>query len=279
MSLFNFGQAMDDSKAKSQSEQIQKEADGFNLAGTGGFLSVVKYLVFAILASLNFHLFYTHAPGVWGVLIGCVALMFEACAIYFWNKQNQSAGAHQLALQGFAIAFTVLSFVHGTAALYQLAGVGPDITEIVEIYSRYVAFPLLFGLMVFAVCTLHYVHWSTKISNARAKALLEMERRRAELLTETMALESEAMVENQRLDHFKRKVILEEEYVRAVEDFAKVKQRGLQVINAITDPDVRSELLNAIGRTATGSGPAPKRINPLPAAGTADPKAPAPNQE
>jgi hypothetical protein len=169
--------------------------------------------------------------------------------------------------------------VHGTAALYQLAGVGPDITEIVEIYSRYIAFPLLFGLMVFAVCTLHYVHWSTEISNARAKALLEMEQRRADLMTQTMALESEAMVENQRLDHFKRKVILEEEYVRAVEEFAKVKQRGLQVINAITDPDVRSELLNAMGRISTGSGPAPKRINPLPAAGASDPKAPAPNQE
>ena len=279
MSLFNFGQAMDDSKAKSQSEQIKKEAEGFNLAGTGGFLSVVKYLVFAILASLNFHLFYTHAPGIWGVLIGCVALMFEACAIYFWNKQNQSADRHQLALQAFAIIFTVLSFVHGTAALYQLAGVGPDITAVVEVYSRYVAFPLLFGLMVLSVCTLHYCHWSTQISNARAKAMLEMERRRAELMTETMALETEAAVETMRLEHFKQKVILEEGYVRAVEEFAKVKQRGLATINAITDPDVRTELFNAIGRTATGTGPAQRRINPLPAAGTSDPKDQAPNQE
>ena len=243
MSLFNFGRALSADKNKSELPQTQD----FDLAGTGGFLSVVKYLVFAILASLNFHLFYTHAPGIWGVLIGCVALMFEACAIYFWNKQNKSAGSHQVALQSFAISFTVLSFVHGTAALYQLAGVGPDITSVVEVYSRYIAFPLLFGLMVFSVCTLHFFHWSTHISNARAKAMLEMERRRADLMTQTMALESEAMVENQRLDHFKRKVILEEEYVRAVEEFAKVKQRGLQVIIAITDPDVRSELLNAMG--------------------------------
>ena len=109
--------------------------------------------------------------------------------------------------------------------------------------------------------------------------MLEMERRRADLMTQTMALESEAMVENQRLDHFKRKVILEEEYVRAVEEFAKVKQRGLQVINAITDPDVRSELLNAMGRISTGSGPAQRRINPLPAAGANDPNDQAPNPE
>jgi hypothetical protein len=275
MSLFNFGRALSVDKQKSELSPTQD----FDLAGTGGFLSVIKYLVFAILASLNFHLFFTHAPGVWGVLIGCVALMFEACAIYFWNKQNKSAGSHQIALQAFAITFTVLSFVHGTAALYQLAGVGRDINEIVEIYSRYVAFPLLFGLMVLAVCTLYFFHWSTGISNARAKAMLEMERRRAELMTESMALESEAMVENQRLEHFKRKVLLEEEYALAAEDYAKVKQRQLSVLNAITDPETRADMLHAIGRVSTGSGPAQRRINPLPAAGANDPKDQAPNQE
>ena len=275
MSLFNFGRAM----TADQDKGTMPEAESFDLAGTGGFLSVVKYLVFAILASLNFHLFYTHAPGIWGVLIGCVALMFEACAIYFWNKQNKSAGAHQSALQAFAIIFTVLSFVHGTAALYQLAGVGPDITAVVEVYSRYVAFPLLFGLMVLSVCTLHYCHWSTQISNARAKAMLEMERRRAELMTETMALQTEAEVETMRLKHFENKIILEEGYVRAAEKLAAVKQRGIATINAITDPEVRQDLFNAIGRTGTGTGPAQRRINPLPAAGASDPKDQAPNQE
>lgn len=275
MSLFNFGRAM----TTDQDKGTMPEAESFDLAGTGGFLSVVKYLVFAILASLNFHLFYTHAPGIWGVLIGCVALMFEACAIYFWNKQNKSAGAHQSALQAFAIIFTVLSFVHGTAALYQLAGVGPDITAVVEVYSRYVAFPLLFGLMVLSVCTLHYCHWSTQISNARAKAMLEMERRRAELMTETMALQTEAEVETMRLKHFENKIILEEGYVRAAEKLAAVKQRGIATINAITDPEVRQDLFNAIGRTGTGTGPAQRRINPLPAAGASDPKDQAPNQE
>lgn len=61
MSLFNFGRALSADKNKSELPQTQD----FDLAGTGGFLSVVKYLVFAILASLNFHLFFTHAPGIW----------------------------------------------------------------------------------------------------------------------------------------------------------------------------------------------------------------------
>lgn len=276
--LFNFGKSLDGSNQAANMQKLKDEAKGFKLAGTGGFLSIVKYLVFTVLACLNFHLFYTHAPGIWGVLIGSVALLFEACAIYFWNKQNQSAGAHQKALQFFAIAFTVLSFVHGTAALYQLAGVGPSITHTVELYSRYVAFPLLFGLMVLAVCVLHYVHWSTKISNARANAVLDMAKRRAELMTETARLESEALVETERLEHFKRKVILEEQYVQAVEEFAKVKARGQNVINSIVDPEVRSELMNAMGRISTQSPGAPRRIGMQPALGQ-DPKAPAPNQE
>ena len=274
--LFNFGNAMDqESRNGSNAKKMREEAGKFDLAGTGGFLAVVKYAVFAILASLNFHLFYSHIPGVWGVALGCVALLFEACAIYFWNSQNKSAGNHQRWLRIFAISFTVLSFVHGCAALYQLSEVGPSIAEPIYNYSKYVAFPLLFGSMVFAVCVLHYAHWSTAINEARANAVMAIEQDRAHLLTESLALESQALVENEKLEHFKRKVILEEKYVAAVEEFARVKQRGLAAINGISDPEVRQELFQSIGRTAT-LAPVAKRIGMSPIA--TDPKDPAPTE-
>jgi hypothetical protein len=274
--LFNFGDALNrDNQAGSNAKKLREEAGKFDLAGTGGFLAVVKYAVFAILASLNFHLFYSHIPGVWGVALGCVALLFEACAIYFWNNQNKSAGAHQRWLRIFAISFTVLSFVHGCAALYQLSEVGPSIAEPIYNYSKYVAFPLLFGAMVFAVCVLHYAHWSTAINEARANAVMAIEQDRAHLMTESLALESQALVENEKLEHFKRKVILEEKYVQAVEEFARVKQRGLAAINGITDPEVRQELFQSIGRTAT-LAPVAKRIGMAPSA--TDPKDSAPTE-
>jgi hypothetical protein len=274
--LFNFGDAMNqESRNGNNAKKLREEAGKFDLAGTGGFLAVVKYAVFAILASLNFHLFYTHIPGVWGVALGCVALLFEACAIYFWNMQNKSAGNHQRWLRIFAISFTVLSFTHGCAALYQLSEVGPSIAEPIYNYSKYVAFPLLFGAMVFAVCVLHYAHWSTAINEARANAVMAIEQDRAHLMTESLALESQALVENEKLEHFKRKVILEEKYVQAVEEFARVKQRGLTAINNITDPEVRQELFQSIGRTAT-LAPVAKRIGMSPIA--TDPKDPAPTE-
>lgn len=279
MSLFNFGKAIDkDSRQADSAEAMREEAGNFKLAGTGGFLSIVKYAVFTILACLNFHLFYTHVPGLWGVALGSVAVLFEACDIYFINKQNQSAGKHKIALQSFAITFTVISFVHGCAALYQLSGLGPSIENPIEWYSKFVAFPLLFGLMIFAVYVLHHVHYSTKISESRAKAVLSAEEQRAQILTESLALQSQAAIEEQRLEFFKGKVILEEKYVGLVEEFAKVKTRGARAIESISDPEIRAEMLNAMGRTATLAPVAQKRINPLPAASTS-PKDPAPSQE
>lgn len=279
MSLFNFGKAIDkDSRQSDSAEKMREEASNFKLAGTGGFLSIVKYAVFTILACLNFHLFYTHLPGIWGVALGSVAVLFEACDIYFINKQNQSAGMHKVALQAFAITFTTISFIHGCAALYQLAGAGPSIEGQIEFYSKFVAFPLLFGLMVFAVYVLHHLHYSTKISESRARAVLSAEEQRAHILTESLALQSQAAIEEQRLEFFKGKVVLEEKYVGLVEEFAKVKARGARAIESISDPEIRAEMLNAMGRTATLAPVAQKRINPLPAASTS-PKDPAPNQD
>jgi hypothetical protein len=271
MSLFNFGRAMDtDSRSGKRAEELRAEAQGFDLAQTGGFLSVVKYLVFAVLACLNFHLFYTHVPGGWGIALGSVALLFEACTIYFWNKQNKSAGAHKQALQGFAVLFTAISFTHGCAALYQIGGVGPSMENAIFNYSKYVAFPLLFGLMVLAVCVLHYLHWSTRISESRAETLLRAEQGRAELITAALDFEHQAEIERSRLAFFEESLIQEEKYVQAVERFAAVKARGRRVIDGITDTDVRQELLNSMGMTATPQV-AQRRINPLPAA-TIDPK-------
>lgn len=267
-SLFEFGRAIErGAETERSTAELRAEVEKFDLAGTGGFLSAVKYLVFAILASLNFHLFYEHVPGVWGVALGCIALLFEACAVHFWNKQNKSAGAHKTALQAFAVVFTTTSFVHGCAALYQLSGVGPSLAEPIYNYSKYVAFPLLFGLMVLAVCVLHYLHWSTKISEARAAAQLETQQGRAELLTESVKLKDQVELEKARLESFRERLLLEQDYVSAIDQFAQVKARGQKALAAISDPDTRRELYAMMGRVMEEPQQM-KRISPLPAATT-----------
>jgi hypothetical protein len=271
MGLFDLNKLLDKDD-KTRGESLMEEARSFDLAGTGGFLAIVKYLIFAILASLNFHLFYSHVPGIWGVALGSVALLFEACCVYFWNKQNKSAGAHKIALQAFAVLFTTISFVHGCAALYQISGVGPTLENTIYNYSKYVAFPLLFGLMVLAVCVLHAFHWSTAISESRAASLLAAERGRAQLVTQALELEHQSEIENSRLAYFEHKSVLEEKLVGAMENYIQIKERSRRAMDSVSDPELRQSLLNAMGRTST-SAPTQRRINPLPAAAQAsDPK-------
>jgi adenylate cyclase class IV len=120
--------------------------------------------------------------------------------------------------------------------------------------------------MVLAVCVLHYLHWSTRISEARANAQLETQRSRAELLTESVRLKDQAELEKQRLEHFRERMLLEQDYVAAIGQFAQIKQQGQRALAAITDPETKRELMALMGRVV--EEPQPKRISPLPAAAT-----------
>jgi len=108
-------------------------------------------------------------------------------------------------------------------------------------------------MMLVAVCILYYTHWSTKISEERAKSLLEIEKSRARLLTEKIDLQNQSEVERARLAYFEEQVLLEEEYVKAVDKLVHVKRHGEQVLNSIADPQVRAEILAALGRVPAPS--------------------------
>jgi hypothetical protein len=247
--MFNWGRVMaESSRQNDTSDKLIAEARNYPLAKVGGFLALVKYVIFAILGSLNFHLFYTHVRAPWGLMLGITAVLFECCAVYFWNQQNKSAGKHKLALQFFAITFTLISFVHGCAALYQLNGAGPDLAGPIRIYSDYIAFPLLFLSMIIAVSTLYFLHWSTEISGERAKTLQEVEKSRAQLITETVRMEHEFQVEKERFKYFQLRMAQEAEYVDAIKEYALIKQRGDAVLASITDADTRRTLYATLGK-------------------------------
>jgi cation transport ATPase len=256
MKIFRFGHAIRDSQQQeNQAARRENEAADFDLAGTGGFLSVVKYAVYSVLAALNWRLFHTTIPSIWGIAVACVAILSEGFAIYCWHKQIKSAGGHKTTLRIFAVGFTVVSFVHACASLYEISGAGASIGKPLWIYSYFVAFPLIFSGMLAGVCLLYYNHWSTKISEDRAKALMEAEKSRAALLTEKVQLANQMEVERARLGFFKDQVRMEEEYVQAVEELAIVKARGQTAINSIPDPEVRAEILAVLGRVNPNEPP------------------------
>ncbi len=262
--IFNFGRSIAGNMQEDQSaEAMKQKAESFKLVGLGGFLSVVKYAVFGVLASLNVHLFVTTVPGPFGKLIGLMAILFECFAVYCWNNGSRSAGAHRTALWVFAILFTGISCIHATAALYEIMGMA-DRLPWLYFYSHYVAFPLIFGLMIVGVCTLYLLHWQTHIAAAQAAAKQQIARSEAELVAESVNLDHLSKVERARLDFFKKKTLIEAGYVEAVKDYARVMAEGETVIQSIANPDIKRQLLGVLGRLGDGAAPN-RRINPLPA--------------
>ena len=145
--LFNVGQSLHESQKKEERKQAEtKAADRSDLVGPGGYMTIVKYAVYAVLAALNLRLFLeTLGYGVWGVAVGAVAVLTEGTAIYCWRNQIRSAGNHRKAMIVFAVAFTALSLAHGCASLWELSGAGKAIGKPLWVYSYFVAFPLMFA--------------------------------------------------------------------------------------------------------------------------------------
>lgn len=264
--LFNVGQSLHESQKKEERKQAEtKAADRSDLVGPGGYMTIVKYAVYAVLAALNLRLFLeTLGYGVWGVAVGAVAVLTEGTAIYCWRNQIRSAGNHRKAMIVFAVAFTALSLAHGCASLWELSGAGKAIGKPLWVYSYFVAFPLMFGLLVVCVCVLYVTHWQTKISKEKASAQTEIAVGDAKLQIERAHLRQNMEVEESRLEHLKAMVGMENQYVESLEDLVVVKERQQAALARITDPEIRDEVFASLGRIAKPVQA--KRINPLPSA-------------
>lgn len=249
MSLFsNMGKAFSrDHKAEKEAEDLNKEAQNFDLAGTGGYLTFVKYAVFLVLAGFNWWLFTSLISGAWGYAVGSVAVLSEGFAIYCFNKQNKSVGGHRTALQVFAVYFTLLSFVHSLAAFYEMTNMGPRIGAPLDYYAHFVAFPLVFASMVAGVMVLTLTHWSSAISASRAKAHQAIEASRADLITQHSVMQHQATLERQRLNHMSELLNLERGYVEKLKEYAHIKQGERHILDSITDPGLRARLAEFTG--------------------------------
>lgn len=254
MSLFNnMGKWFErDSRTSREAEDLDREARNFDLAGTGGFLTVIKYAVFIVLAGFNWWLFTSIIPGLWGVVVGSVAILSECFAIYCFNKQNKSTGGHRTALQFFAVYFTILSFLHASASFYEMIGMGPRIGRPLEFYAHYVAFPLIFASMMAGMMILTLVHWSAAIAARRAKAHQSIEASKADLITQHSVMQHQATLERQRLNHMSELLSLERGYVEKLREYANIKQGERQILDSIKDPALREKLAEFTGNLIEG---------------------------
>ena len=237
--------------AETRQAEILDEAQNYKLANNGGYLTVVKYALFGMLAVLNFRLFVSAIPGIWGWLVGLMAVMMEGFAVYCWNNQGKSEGKHRTALIGFCIAFTAVSLAHAAASIYELVNgtvpLGPSISKYVFWYSHVVAFPLIFGLMIVALFVIGFTHYLAKISKERAKAQVEIEKGNAELATKTAKLKQEAELAEQQILFEKKSLQTKMQLGTIIADTLAEEQRQMQMIRSVADPTIRQRMAEMLG--------------------------------
>lgn len=252
MNFLKLGEKLSsENDAETRQAEILDEAQNYKLASNGGYLTVVKYALFGMLAVLNFRLFVSAIPGIWGWLVGCMAVLMEGFAVYCWNNQGKSEGKHRTALIVFCVAFTAVSLAHAAASVYELVNgtvpLGPSISKYVFWYSHVVAFPLIFGLMIVALFVIGFTHYLAKISKERAKAQVEIEKGNAELATKTAKLKQEAELAEQQILFEKRKLQVKMQMSGVLADTLAEETRQMQLLRSTPDPTIRQRLAELLG--------------------------------
>lgn len=258
--------------AESRQSAMLDDANNYQLASNGGYLTVVKYAIYVMLAVLNFRLFNSAIPGGWGAFVGLIAIMMEGFAIWCWNNQSKSAGNHRKALIGFCIAFTVVSVAHAAASVYELVNgtvtLGPSISRYVFWYSHVVAFPLIFGLQIFALFVIGFTHYQSKISKERANSQVEIEKGQAELCTKTAKLKQESELAEQNVLFHQKALKAKSAMTSLLADTVKEEGRQMEVLRNVEDPLIRRKLAEMFGFPDLADAPAPaaakdKHITPM----------------
>jgi hypothetical protein len=262
MKLFSIGKAFSREREKDKrAEAIQRESENYQLATDGGYLLGLKYLLFALFGYYNARLFVNTVPGLEGYGTALCALTGEGTALYCINNYTRSAGAHKTALGFFGALLTIFSVVHATLSFFRIHE-WEGYSAGIEFYARRVAFPLLFSLLMLAAIVIPLLHWRKKIAAEQAKAQVQIAADRARVAVQTAALRNEALLEGERLAHFEEELRIEGEYVAKLEQFAALKQRELEAINRIGDPDLRQQIALALGRSADQQAKQPPATKP-----------------
>lgn len=252
MDFLKLGKVFSDANdAEARQSEMLDQANNYQLASNGGYLTIVKYAIYAMLAILNFRLFNSAIPGGWGAFVGLIAVMMEGFAIWCWNNQSKSAGNHRKALISFCIAFTVASVAHAAASVYELVNgtvpLGPSISHYVFWYSHVVAFPLIFGLQIFALFVIGFTHHKAKIAKERAESSVEIAKGNAELCTKTAKLEQESRLAEQNILFHQKALKAKSAMTGLLADTVKEEARQMEVLRGVEDPLIRRRLAEMFG--------------------------------
>lgn len=247
MNLFNIGRLFSRDRDRDRRRDAQEsEAENFQLAPQGGFISVVKYALFIFFGYFNARLFLTTVPGWEGWLIATFALAGEGTALYCLRYFTRSTGLHKVGLIVAGVAFTAFSFIHAVFSFFRLER-NARTSSAVQFYCENVAFPVLFSMLTVAAIALPLLHWRARVAAEQARAQCRIAESRAKLLARTAEMRDETELEYARLDHVEERFKIETAYTSKLDAIVGLKERQAQTLARIKDPQLRAMIAAELG--------------------------------
>lgn len=245
MNFFGIGKMLSrQHEQEKASENLKTEASGFDLATDGGYIKVLKYLLFLLFAFYNARLFLTTVPGWERYITALFALLGECTALYCFNNYTRSTGKHKAALGVFAVLLFAFAFTHASISFFRMER--GDYSGPIRFYCEHIAFPLLFGLLLLAAIVIPLMHWRTRIAEEQAKSQVTIASSRAKLVADAATLRDESELERARLTHFEERIKLGNEYVDKLKGFARMKKSEREALMEIPEP-LRSQIAAELG--------------------------------
>jgi len=146
------------------------------------------------------------------------------------------------------------SLVHGTFSILDLIGAA-DISTMVQEYSRLVAFPLLAGLLGVSVVTITMTHPKNLVRLKQALAHTRIVINRANAASEIELMRANQIVEQARLDRWKDRNRMEQEYLAEAQKLIALEEEKARVVARITNPQVREAVARELGIDLKTSAP------------------------
>lgn len=245
MNFFGIGKMLTrQHEQEKASENLKTEASGFQLATDGGYIKVLKYLLFLLFAFYNARLFLTTIQGWERYVTALFALLGECTALYCFNNYTRSTGKHKIALGVFAVLLFAFAFTHASISFFRMER--GDYSGAIRFYCEHVAFPTLFGLLLLAAITIPLMHWRTRIAEEQAKSQVTIASSRAKLVADAAELRDQSELERARLIHFEERIKLGNEYVDKLKGFARMKKSEREALLEIPEP-LRSQIAAELG--------------------------------
>jgi len=238
---------------EAEMRKLKSEAGQFKLPSEV-FIKFCKFLFFAGLAFLNFRLFNEIVPGLYGTLIGVVAMLAEALAIYCHHYFSRASSWFRYALGASGLVLIAFSITHATFSIFDLIGVY-EYSEDVRFYSRVVAFPLLAGLIGISVLILSLTHPNNIIRMKESFLHTQVATDRAAAASQSELMRTQSALDDIRMEFLKERSRRDREQVKTLASYISTRNEITGLLASIPDQALRAEL-------AQGMGVSPESIQP-----------------